>query len=84
LTVESGVGNAESVNPLIAMDRSVDGKTWSDQRTRELGRVGQYNRRAIWRRNGRAARFEVFRFTLSDPVKPVIIQLNADILPGTK
>jgi len=84
LTVESGVGNSESVNPLIAMDRSVDGKTWSDQRTRELGRIGQYNRRAIWRRNGRASRFEVFRFTLSDPVKPVIIQLNADILPGTK
>jgi len=84
LTVESGVGNIAATNPVIAMDRSVDGKTWSDQRMRELGKMGQYNRRAIWRRNGRASRFEVFRFTLSDPVKPVIIQLNADILPGAK
>jgi hypothetical protein len=84
LTVESGVGNTDSVDPVIAMDRSNDGKTWSDQRLRKIGKVGEYNRRAIWRRNGRASRFEVFRFTLSDPVKPVIIQLTADIIPGAK
>ena len=84
LTVESGVGNANSANPVIAMDRSIDGKTWSDKRMRELGKIGEYNRRAIWRRNGRAARFEVFRFTMSDSVKPVIIQLTAEIIQGTK
>jgi hypothetical protein len=84
LTVESGVGNDDVVDPVIAMDRSVDGKTWSDQRLRKLGKVGEYNRRAIWRRNGRASRFEVFRFTLSDAVKPVIIQLTANVIPGAK
>ena len=84
LTIESGVGNPSVVNPVIAMDRSVDGKTWSDQRLRDMGKVGEYNRRAIWRRNGRAARFEIFRFTLSDAVKPVIIQLTANIIPGEK
>ena len=84
LTVESGVGNSDVPDPVIAMDRSVDGKTWSDQRVRKLGKVGEYDRRAIWRRNGRASRFEVFRFTLSDAVKPVIIQLTANIIPGAK
>jgi len=84
LTIESGVGNTDVLNPVIAMDRSVDGKTWTDQRNREMGKIGEYNRRAIWRRNGRASRFEVFRFTLSDAVKPVIIQLTADIIPGAK
>ena len=84
LTVESGVGNSSVVDPVIAMDRSVDGKTWSDQRLRKLGKIGEYNRRAIWRRNGRASRFEVFRFTLSDAVKPVIIQLTANIVTGAK
>lgn len=84
LTVESGVGNTNSVDPVIAMDRSQDGKTWSDQRLRKIGKVGEYSRRAIWRRNGRASRFEVFRFTLSDPVKPVVIQLTAEIVPGAK
>jgi hypothetical protein len=66
------------------MDRSMDGKTWSDQRLRKLGRMGEYDRRAVWRRNGRASRLEVFRFTLSDAVKPVIIQLTANIVPGAK
>lgn len=84
LTVESGVGNSSVENPVISMDRSVNGKTWSDARMRELGKIGEYNRRAIWRRNGRASRFEVFRFTLSDAVKPVIIQLTAEIVPGAK
>ena len=84
LTVESGVGNSDVVNPVITMDRSLDGKTWSDERTRAIGKIGEYDRRVIWRRCGRASRFEVFRFTLTDAVKPVIIQLDANIIGGTK
>lgn len=84
LTVESGVGNAAVTDPVIAMDRSKDGKTWSDQRLKPLGKQGEYDRRAIWYRNGRAGRFEVFRFTLSDAVKPVIIQLAGDLIQGVK
>ena len=84
LTVESGVGNDDAVNPVISLDRSNDGKTWSDARTRSIGEVGEYDRRAIWRRNGRVSRFEIFRFTLTDAVKPVILQLNAEIIGGTK
>lgn len=80
LTVESGVGNANATDPQIRMARSLDGgKTFGDDRTRAIGKVGEYNRRAIWRRNGRVSRFDVYRFTLSDPVKPVILQLTADI-----
>lgn len=84
LTVESGVGNESVTDPVITMERSADGKTWSDQRTRSIGKIGQYNRRAIWRRNGRVSRFEVFRFTLTDAVKPVIIRLDAEVVAGTK
>ena len=84
LTVESGVGNTDVVDPVITMDRSKDGKTWSDARSRAIGKVGEYSRRAIWRKNGRAARFEIFRFTLTDAVKPVILQLNAQIIGGAK
>jgi hypothetical protein len=84
LTVESGVGNTDVVDPVITMDRSKDGKTWSDARSRAIGKVGEYNRRAIWRKNGRASRFEIFRFTLTDAVKPVILQLNAQIIGGAK
>lgn len=84
LTVESGVGNQDVVDPVITLERSRDGKTWDDPRPRSIGKIGEYNRRAIWRRNGRASRFEIFRFTLSDAVKPVIIQLTANIIGGDK
>lgn len=79
MTVESGVGNSDAVDPQIGMSRSKDGKTWSDTRYRSLGKIGEFDHRPIWRRNGRASRFELFRFTMSDPVKPVLIQLTADI-----
>ena len=84
LTVESGVGNDAVEDPQITLERSKDGKTWSAPIARSIGKVGEYTRRAIWRRNGRASRFEVFRFTLTDAVKPVIIQLTANIIGGDK
>ena len=80
LTVESGVGNADAVDPQVGLERSTDAKVWSDMRLRNVGKVGEYNRRVIWNRNGRASRFELFRFTISDPVKPVFIQMTADIV----
>ena len=77
LTIESGVGNE---NDVIRMERSIDGKTWTDGRTRKIGSVGKNKNRLIWRRNGRAARFELFRFTTSAKAKIVFIKLEANIL----
>ena len=80
LTVESGVGNSSAIDPKVGLERSTDAKIWDDIKLRSIGKVGEYNRRVIWRRNGSASRFELFRFTISDPVKPVFIQLTADIV----
>lgn len=81
LTVESGTGNATDTDPQIMMDRSRDGgKNFTDERWREIGEVGEYQRRAIWRRNGRVDRFDVYRFTVSDKAKMVGIQLTAEII----
>lgn len=84
LTVESGVGNTQCPDPVVSMERSQDGKTWTDPITRQIGRIGEYFRRSIWRRLGKAKRFELFRFTFTDPVKPVIIGATADIQMGLK
>jgi hypothetical protein len=84
LTVESGMGNSDSVDPVVWMERSLDGKTWTDPRTATIGKIGRYGQRARWRRNGRADRFEMFRFSISDPVKRVFIGLTADIMGGDK
>jgi len=80
LTVESGVGNSDAMDPKVGLERSTDGKIWSDARYRSIGKTGEYNRRVIWNRNGRASRFELFRFSMSEPVKPVFIQMTADIV----
>jgi hypothetical protein len=81
LTVESGVGNSDVPDPKVRLEISRDGgKTWGYSRTRRLGKVGEYKHRAIWRRLGRIPRFAVLRFTHADAVKPVILQLTADIV----
>ncbi len=82
LTMEAGVGNSEDPDPKMRMDRSTDGKTFKFERVRSIGKVGEFKRRTIWRRNGRASRFEIFRWTMTDAVKPVIIQCTANIIGG--
>ena len=79
LTLEAGVGNANDTDPVISMSRSTDGRTWTPRRERKLGRVGEYGKRAIWRRNGRAASYEVFKWSISSKVKKVFIKLEANI-----
>lgn len=80
LTCESGVGNDLDEEPLISMDRSLDGRTWTPRRERKLGQEGEYKKRQVWYRNGNARRFEIFRWTCSAKVKKVLIKLEADIL----
>jgi len=79
LTTESGVGNGNDPDPMISMDRSLDGKTFTPRRERSMGKTGEFKKRQIWRRNGNARRFEVFRFTISAKVKKVFIKLEANI-----
>ena len=84
LTVESGVGNSQDADPKISMDISRDGKTWSDKQVREIGKIGEYDKRVQWRRIGKIPRFCTIRFTMSDMVKPVIIKLEANIEAGAQ
>jgi len=79
LTMEAGVGDAATPNPVVRMSRSKDGKTFSDEISRAVGKVGEFMRRTIWRRNGRAARFEVFTFEYSEKTKRIVIKLEANI-----
>jgi hypothetical protein len=79
LTIESGVGDAVTPDPEVRMSISSDGKSWTSERSRSMGKIGEYGKTAVWRRNGRMPRFCVFRFVISDKVKVVIIQLTADI-----
>ncbi len=79
ITVESGVGNSNRSDPKISMDISDDAKTFKYERSRSMGKIGEYNRRAVWYKNGRSPRFRILRFKMSDPVKPSIIKLEAKV-----
>lgn len=78
-TFESGVGDLVTIDPQIRMSTSPDGKSFNDEQLRSIGKIGEYERRAIWRKLGRFPRFTVMRFIMSDPVKPVFIKLEAKI-----
>ena len=82
---EQGVGTAtgQGQDPQIMLDVSKDGgRTWTIlQAKRSLGKIGEYFKRQRFLRLGQARVF-VFRATISDPVKRVMIQAHADISVG--
>lgn len=81
MTVESGLGDFSTIDPQVSLDVSRDGgKTWNNKRRRGAGQIGQYGRRVVWRRNGRPERFDVYRFSYSDPPKLAVLQLTADLV----
>jgi hypothetical protein len=82
MQMEAGVGDLTTTDPMIVMERSTDGgRNFLVPRPRPLGKQGEYNRRAIWRRNGRPKMTDAYRFTVTDPVKVSGIQLIAEINP---
>lgn len=77
LWMEAGVGDSDSPDPMVSMDYSDDGRVFGNDRLRAIGKVGKYGRQIIWRRNGRVPFFRVHRFTITDPIKPIIRKLQA-------
>lgn len=78
LTMEAGVGNGVP-EPMVSMAISEDLKTFKYERSRKIGAIGRYGQRTIWRKLGRVPRFCIFKFRISDPIKPVVLKLEADI-----
>jgi Phage stabilisation protein len=76
IEMETGIGDqtGQGFDPQIMMRISKDGgRTYGAENWRSFGKVGEYLKRAIFNRLGRA-RDWVFEFTITDPVKTVITQ----------
>ena len=85
LDIETGVGleTGQGVDPQVMLRISIDGgRTWGNERWRSIGRVGEYKRRVIWRKCGRARDF-VFEVAGSDPVKIAIKGAAIQPRPGS-
>lgn len=77
LTMEAGVGNSDEPDPQVAMAISLDGVYFKNDRMRAIGKKGASDGRTIWRRNGGTNKIACLRFTMTDPVKPIFIRLDA-------
>lgn len=85
LTMEAGVGltTGQGSDPVVRMDYSDDGaRTFSSEFSRSFGKIGEYQSLPTWRRMGRIPRHRVMRFTMTDPVKFVIIKMEASAEQG--
>jgi hypothetical protein len=84
IDIESGVGlvTGQGSDPQMMLRWSDDGgKTWSSEHWRDMGAIGEYARRVIWRRLGQSFN-RVYEVVISDPVKRVIIDAWADVEAG--
>ena len=80
------VGDADpktrGIDPQVCLRWSDDGGLrWSDERWSSLGRTGQRNARAIWRRLG-SARDRVYEITITDPVPVRLLGVELDAKAG--
>lgn len=81
LDMECGVGLAtgQGSDPQAMLQMSSDGgHTWGNELWRSIGKIGEYKARVIWHRLGRA-RDRVFRLTITDPVKVVLLGAVANV-----
>ena len=80
LTMESGVGTIDGLDPQIGMEFSDDyARTWSTRYMRSYGKIGQYEKIPSWRRQGRVPRNRVLRFTTTEAIKSNLLRLDAEV-----
>ena len=84
LEFEAGTGlvSGQGEDPQAMLEYSDDGgRSWSHEIWSDIGKIGEYDNRARWHRLG-TARDRVYRVTITDPVKVVIICANLDATAG--
>ena len=71
IVMESGVGltAGQGSEPVMNMSFSDNGKTFSSEFSRKFGKIGEYERRTIWRRQGSPPTRRAIRFRTTDPVR---------------
>lgn len=76
--IETGVGNAEAPNPLLMLRYSNDGHTWSNEKTRSIGAVGEYGKQVKFGPSG-AGRNRVWEVSMTDPVKFALFGADVEV-----
>jgi len=76
---ETGVGNSDVADPQIMLRYSDDGgRNWSNEMWRSMGAVGDYRKRAIWRKLGQFRQRQM-HLRVTDPARTFVMSYHADI-----
>jgi hypothetical protein len=79
---EAGVGAVfgDDSNPQAMLDWSDDGgHVWGNEHWTGIGAIGEYKNRAVWRRLG-ASRERIYRLTVTNAVKPIVIGAHLEAI----
>ena len=84
LMCDPGVGTF-ALDPQVRLTWSDDGGiTYNNERSRGIGKIGETNRRTIWRKLGRASRYRIFRFEFSENSRFLVNKLIIKPKRGTR
>ena len=81
IDIEAGIGltTGQGSDPQLMLKYSDDGgRTWSNERWANMGRIGEYARRVRFSQLGTFYQ-RMFELNISDPIKGVIINAFADV-----
>jgi hypothetical protein len=79
MQVGVGEGLGQGKDPRVMLRWSDDGgHTWSNEKWRDIGKIGEFKKRIIWNRLG-ASRDRIFELSITDPVKAALIGATANI-----
>lgn len=82
LIFETGRGDAVAPDPQVMLQFSDDrGRTWSNEKWRSLGAVGEYGTRVVYRLLGRS-RSRIYRYAISDAVPRALIGATVELESG--
>lgn len=79
LVLDSGQGLEDGTDPLIRMSYSDDGRTYTPERTRSAGKVGEYNIVPRWDQLGTTRRYRIFNFKMDAPVRWVVMKVVINV-----
>ena len=84
IDIKEGVGDATTPDPQIHLRWRDDNGSWSNYKSRSMGKVGERNKKVRWRQPGYTKSSRVYEITISDPVNAVLIDGFARMKVKTK
>lgn len=80
---ETGVGDYTIADPQAMLRWTNDGKTFSNELWRNIGRQGEYYTTVEWRKLGRS-KYRAYEVKVTDPVKVVIANAYVDVTTSSR